>query len=78
MIYGITGSTMPDLKEFITAEEAARLLGFHVVHVRRMLREGDLKGEKIGKTWLVLRKSVDDYIEQTDGMDKFDPRRGRH
>jgi len=69
---------MPDLKEFITTEEASQLLDFHVVHVRRMLREGDLKGEKVGHTWLVLRKSVDDYLKKTEGMEKFDPRRGRH
>ncbi|HOY51436.1 MAG TPA: helix-turn-helix domain-containing protein [Prolixibacteraceae bacterium] len=66
---------MPDLRDFITPEEAARMLGFHVEHVRRLLREGDLKGEKIGKAWLVLRKSVEDYISFTKGMNKYDPNR---
>jgi excisionase family DNA binding protein len=69
---------MPDLRDFITTEDAARMLNFHVEHVRRLLREGDLKGEKIGKTWLVLRKSVEEYIKETEGMNKFDPRRARH
>ena len=69
---------MPDLRDFITTEDAARMLNFHVEHVRRLLREGDLKGEKIGTTWLVLRKSVEEYIKETEGMNKFDPRRARH
>ena len=69
---------MPDLRDFVTTEEAARILQFHVEHVRRLLREGDLKGEKIGTAWLVLKKSVEDYIKETEGMNKFDPRRARH
>jgi excisionase family DNA binding protein len=68
---------MPDLRDFVTTEEAARILQFHVEHVRRLLREGDLKGEKIGTAWLVLKKSVEDYQEQNKDLSKFDPRRGR-
>lgn len=66
---------MPDLLEYITTEEAAKKLEYHVEHVRRMLREGDLRGEKVGRTWLVLRQSVRDYIHRTENMKKFDPRR---
>lgn len=69
---------MPDLRDFIITEEAARMLEFHVEHVRRLLREGDLKGEKIGTAWLVLRESVEEYIKETEGMSKFDPRRSRN
>jgi excisionase family DNA binding protein len=69
---------MPDLRDFITTENAAHMLKFHVEHVRRLLREGDLKGEKIGTAWLVLKKSVDEYIKETEGLNKFDPRRARH
>ena len=68
---------MPDLRDFITTEDAAHMLHFHVEHVRRLLREGDLKGEKIGTAWLVLKKSVEDYQEQNKDLNKFDPRRGR-
>ena len=67
---------MPDLKDFTTTEEAAKALGFHVAHIRRMLREGDLEGLKVGITWLVSRKSVADYKRRTEGLEKFDPRRG--
>ncbi len=68
---------MADLKDFVTTKEAAQMLQFHVEHVRRLLREGDLKGEKIGAAWLVLKKSVKDYQEQNKEFGKFDPRRGR-
>jgi excisionase family DNA binding protein len=67
---------MPDLADYMTTEEAAKKLGFHIDHIRRMLRLGDLEGLKIGPTWLVARKSVAQYIKATEGMDKRDPRRG--
>ncbi len=67
----------PDLAEFMTTEEAAKKLGFHVIHVRSMVRDGKLKGVKVGPTWLVSRKSVDEYKLKTDGLSKFDPRRGQ-
>ena len=40
------GTDMPDLRDFITTEDAARMLNFHVEHVRRLLREGDPRGKK--------------------------------
>ena len=40
-------------------------------------REGDLKREKIGIARLVLNKSVDEYIKEIEGMNKFDPRQTR-
>lgn len=68
---------MPELKDFVTTEEAARILRYHVEHVRRLLREGRLDGERAGSVWLVLRRSVEEYREQTAGLGKFDPRKGR-
>lgn len=68
---------MPDIAEFMTTEEAAKKLGFHVIYIRRMVREGKLKGMKVGPTWLISRRSVDEYKQKNEGLDKFDPRRGR-
>ena len=67
--------SMPDLQEFMSTEEAASLLGFNVKSVRNMLANGKLTGQKIGSAWLVSRKSVRDYLKQTRGMNKNDPRR---
>ena len=41
---------MLDLNEFISTEEAADKLKYHVEHVRRMMREGSIERVKIG--WL--------------------------
>ena len=66
---------MPDLNEYIQTEDAALKLNYHVEHVRRMMREGSLKGIKIGRTWLVQRQSLEDYLKRTTEMSKHDPRR---
>ncbi len=66
---------MPDLTEYIETSEAAKELNYHVEHVRRMMREGRLKGIKIGRTWLVQKKSLEEFVARTLAMSKHDPRR---
>jgi len=68
---------MPDLNEFISTEEAAERLKYHVEHVRRMMREGSIAGLKIGRTWLVKREALDSYMKRTAKMAKHDPRRNK-
>ena len=68
---------MPDLNEFISTEEAAEKLKYHVEHVRRMMREGSIEGVKIGRTWLVRRAALDGYMKRTASMAKHDPRRNK-
>lgn len=67
--------TMPDLNEFMTTQEVAEKLGFHVKSIPKMLRDKILDGERWGRDWLVYKKSVDDYLKKTKGMSKTDPRR---
>ena len=66
---------MPDLAEFMTTQEAASKLGFHVKSIPSMMKDKELDGIRFGKVWLVSRKSVDDYLKKTKGMSKNDPRR---
>lgn len=68
---------MPDLNDFISTEDAAEKLQYHVEHVRRMVRERSLDGVKIGRTWLVKREALDDYMKRTAQMTKHDPRRNK-
>ena len=68
---------MPDLNEFVSTEEAAERLKYHVEHVRRMMREGSIAGLKIGRTWLVKREALDSYLKRTAKMAKHDPRRNK-
>ena len=72
----ITNKTMPDLAEFYTTQEAAEKLGFNVRSIPYMIKSKTLEGLKVGgKTWLVSKKSVTEYLKKTDGMSKNDPRR---
>ena len=66
---------MPDLTEYIETSEAAKKLNYHVEHVRRMMREGSLRGIKIGRTWLMQKKSLEEFVARTSAMTKHDPRR---
>jgi excisionase family DNA binding protein len=72
----VRSGRMPELNDYLTVQEAARKLDFHVNHVRRMRRQGDLEGIKVGSTWLISKKSILNYIEKTAGLEKYDPRRG--
>ena len=72
-----THATMPDLTNYMTTQEAADKLGYHVIHVRNMLREKKLEGKKVGNMWFVYTPSVDEYLRRTAGMEKHDPRRGK-
>ena len=46
-------AVIPDLNEFISAEEVGEKLNYHIEHVRCMMWEGSIEGVKIGRTWLV-------------------------
>ncbi len=70
-----TKDTMPDLNEFMTTQEAADKLGYHVKSIPKMVRDKILTGVRFGRAWLVSRKSVDEYLQKTKGMSKTDPRR---
>lgn len=72
---GNTVTTMPNLNEFFTTQEAAEKLGFHVKSIPKMLRDKILEGERWGRDWFVYKKSVDAYLKKTMGMSKTDPRR---
>ena len=68
-------TTMPDLAEFMTTQEAADRLGFTLQGVSKLIRQNRLSAERFGKSWLVSKKSVHEYLGKTKGMSKNDPRR---
>ncbi|MCE7883415.1 MAG: DNA-binding protein [Actinobacteria bacterium ATB1] len=70
-----TRTIMPDLAEFMTTQEAARVLGFNVRSIPYMIKTKTLEGVRFGRAWLVSRKSVKEYLKKTEGMSKNDPRR---
>ena len=71
----ISDFIMPDLNEFMTTQEAAEKLGFHVKSVQNMVKNQTLHAIRFGRAWLVSRKSVSEYLKNTKGMSRNDPRR---
>lgn len=65
-----TRNIMPDLNEFMTTQEAAEKLGFHVKTIPMMVRNKTLEGIRFGRAWLVSRKSVQEYLQKTKGISK--------
>ena len=64
---------MPD---YLTVEETADILGYHIESVRRMARRGKLQADKKAGVWLVHREALEKYQEAIEGKAKNDPTRG--
>lgn len=61
--------------EWITTQEAAGLTGYHAVHIRRLAKEGVIRGFKRGRDWWIERRSLEAYVEEMKrlGTAKHDP-----
>ena len=59
----------------ISTADAAEILGVHQASVSRMVREGKLRGERIGKIWVVYKSSVEEYLRKFGDLPKFSPKR---
>jgi len=68
-----TSKIMPDLTNFCTTTEAAQELGFHVNHIRRMVRRGDLKTQRVGQMIFISLESLKAYKDKTKDFDKHSP-----
>lgn len=44
--------------QYLTTNEAAKLLGFNISHVRRLIKQGHIKAEKVGKDWIIVPNDV--------------------
>jgi excisionase family DNA binding protein len=38
------------------------MLGYTVQHIRRLVKAGALRGEKVGRDWIVYRASVEAFM----------------
>jgi len=50
--------------EWITTTEAARISGYHIEHIRRLIRGGHINARKWGKEWMVDKLSLFDYLKK--------------
>ena len=60
--------------DWITTQEAAELSGYHVNHLRRLIRQGLIKAQKFGPVWQISRQSLVIYV--VDSKKSGDGRRG--
>jgi len=59
---------------WITTDEAVELSGYHLVHLRRLLRDGQVKAEKKGGSWWIDRDALLLFIDEC--KKSSDSRRG--
>jgi len=67
---------MDELKEWLSTEDAAKLTGYHVKYLRRLVRKERIVARKISRDLLINRKSLLAYKAKMDslGTAKHDPR----
>ncbi len=46
------------MKDVLTAQEAADALGYNVDHLYRLLKDGTVKGQRLGREWMITREEV--------------------
>lgn len=51
------------IEEWITTTEAAKLSGYHVNHIRRLIRSEDIEAKKFGTIWQVNKASFTEYLK---------------
>lgn len=52
---------MPN-EDYIDTKEAAEKWGISEVYVRRLVREGRVKGRKVRRDWIIDSKSLAEYM----------------
>jgi excisionase family DNA binding protein len=52
------------IDEWLTTQEAAETSGYHIEHIRRLVRDGQIKARKWGRDWMVNKISLYEYLEK--------------
>ena len=47
------------MSEYLTTQQAADFLGYHVNHVYRLLSQGVIHGKQFSKVWMIPRSEVE-------------------
>jgi excisionase family DNA binding protein len=51
-------------KNYLTSAEAAKKLGFSPEYIRKLILEGKIKGEKLGRNWIIEIKNLSNIQRQ--------------
>jgi excisionase family DNA binding protein len=65
---------MNDKSEWMTVSDAAKLTGYNLEYIRRLMRDGKIEARKFSIVWQVRRDSLMDYVKKNQ-LDT-DKRRG--
>lgn len=60
--------------DWLTVNEAAKLSGYDPEHIRRLIRDGEIKARKFSIVWMVNRESLLGYVNKARTWGK---KRGR-
>jgi len=52
------------MKEIMTTEETAEVLGVHIATVRRWLNSGELSGSNTPAGWRITRENVQSWLDK--------------
>jgi excisionase family DNA binding protein len=52
------------VERFLTTKQASIAVGLNSSRVCQLLRSGKLKGEKMGRDWLISLKELERFIEE--------------
>lgn len=65
------------MSELVLITTAVQKTGYSTPHIALLLRQGKIKGEKVGGIWLVDLESLKEYEAEMSeaGTKKFDPTR---
>jgi excisionase family DNA binding protein len=58
--------------EVLTVEAAADWLGYGAEKTRRLIRTGEVRGEKVGRSWRVSRQELERYLERLMRQQKLE------
>ena len=62
------------MEEWLTTFEAARISGYELDYIRKLIRAGKITGRKWGQSWQVNSKSLQQFLNQMETQGK---KRGR-
>lgn len=51
-------------EDWITVREAANLSGYHIEHIRRLIRTGEIQARKFATVWQVERIALLAYLDR--------------
>jgi excisionase family DNA binding protein len=52
------------VSKLITVTEASRSSNLTPSYIRRLLRNGEIEGEKVGEIWLTTEEALRDYLKR--------------